>query len=69
MITSWRWRGLCSMTGGFNIVAFNNLSRFNVKLSFTGRLDDDDDDDDDDGSDDGRFMTFGGDLLSFSGRL
>jgi len=52
------------MTGGFNNVAFNNLSRFNVKLSFTGRLDDDDDDD---GSDDGRFMTFGGDLLSFSG--
>jgi len=53
------------MTGGFNNVAFNNLSRFNVKLSFTGRLDDDNDD----GSDDGRFMTFGGDLLSFSGRL
>lgn len=53
------------MAGGFNSVAFNNLSRLSVKLSLTGRLDDDDDD----GSDDGRFMTFGGDMISFSGRL
>lgn len=54
-----------AVIGGFNRVAFNNLSRFSVKLSFTGRLDDVEGDDDNDGE--GRFdasMTFCADLLS-----